>query len=78
MYGVITNSFSNNVLNILAERKRFNYKKMISVNLGELEANQSHLASIQAILQSGVRIWNYKNINEETTLYDVDRNNPNY
>ena len=78
MYGVITNSFSNNVLSILSERKRFNYIKMISLNLGELEANQSHLASIQAILQSGVRIWNYKNIKEETTLYNVDANNPNY
>ena len=78
MYGVITNTFSNNVLSVLTERKRFNYIKMISVNLGELEANQSHLASIQAIFQSGVRIWNYKNIKEETTLYNVDKNNPNY
>ena len=78
MYGVITNSFSNNVFSILTERKRFNYIKMISVNLGELEANQSHLASIQAILQSGVRIWNYKHIKEEATLYNVDKNNPNY
>ena len=78
MYGVITNTFSNNVLSILSERKRFNYIKMISLNLGELEANQSHLASIQAIFQSGVRIWNYKNIKEEATLYNVDRNNPNY
>ena len=78
MYGVITNTFSNNVLSILTERKRFNYIKMISVDLGGLEANQSHLASIQAILQSGVRIWNYKNIKDETTLYDVDKNNPNH
>ena len=78
MYGVITNTFSNNVFSVLTERKRFNYIKMISVNLGELEANQSHLASIQAILQSGVRIWNYSNIKEETTLYNVDTNNPNY
>ena len=78
MYGVITNTFSNNVLSILTERKRFNYIKMISINLGELEANQSHLASIQAILQSGVRIWNYKHIKEEATLYNVDKNNPNY
>lgn len=78
MYGVITNTFSNNVLSILNERQRFNYIKMISVDLGGLEANQSHIASIQAILQSGVRIWNYKNIKDETTLYNVDRNNPNY
>ena len=78
MYGVITNTFSNNALSVLNERKRFNYIKMISLNLGELEANQSHLASIQAILQSGVRIWNYKHIKEETTLYNVDKNNPNY
>ena len=78
MYGVITNTFSNNVLSILSERKRFNYIKMISLNLGELEANQSHLASIQAIFQSGVRIWNYENIKEETTLYNVEKNNPNY
>ena len=78
MYGVITNSFSNNVFSVLNERQRFNYIKMISVDLGGLEANQSHIASIQAILQSGVRIWNYKNINDETTLYDVDKNNPNY
>ena len=78
MYGVITNSFSNNVLSTLNERKRFNYIKMISVDLGGLEANQSHIASIQAILQSGVRIWNYKHIKEETTLYNVDKNNPNY
>ena len=33
MYGVITNSFSNNVLSILNERQRFNYIKMISVDL---------------------------------------------
>ena len=78
MYGVITNSFSNNVFSVLNERKRFNYIKMISVDLGGLEANQSHIASIQAILQSGVRIWNYKNIKEEATLYNVDKNNPNY
>ena len=78
MYGVITNTFSNNVLSVLTERKRFNYIKMISVDLAGLEANQSHLASIQAILQSGVRIWNYKNIKDEQTLYDVDKNNPNY
>ena len=78
MYGVITNNFSNNVLSVLNERKRFNYIKMINVDLGGLEANQSHLASIQAILQSGVRVWNYKNIKEETTLYNVDTNNPNY
>ena len=51
---------------------------MISVDLGGLEANQSHLASIQAILQSGVRIWNYDHIKEEATLYNVDKNNPNY
>ena len=78
MYGVITNRFSNNVLSILNERKRFNYIKMISIDLGGLEANQSHLASIQAILQSGVRIWNYEHIKEEATLYNVDKNNPNY
>ena len=78
MYGVIANRFSNNVFSVLNERQRFNYIKMISVDLGGLEANQSHIASIQAILQSGVRIWNYKNINDETTLYDVDKNNPNY
>ena len=78
MYGVITNNFSNNVFSVLTERQRFNYIKMISVDLGGLEANQSHLASIQAILQSGVRIWNYKNIKEETTLYNVEKNNPNY
>ena len=78
MYGVITNRFSNNVFSVLNERQRFNFIKMISVDLGGLEANQSHIASIQAILQSGVRIWNYKNINDETTLYDVDKNNPNY
>ncbi len=78
MYGVITNSFSNNVLSILNERQRFNYIKMITVDLGVLEANQSHLASIQAILQSGVRIWNYKHIKDESTLYNVDKNNPNY
>ena len=78
MYGVITNTFSNNVLSVLTERKRFNYIKMISIDLGGLEANQSHIASIQAILQSGVRIWNYKNIKEETTLYNVHKNNPNY
>ena len=78
MYGVITNNFSNNVFSVLTERQRFNYIKMISVDLGGLEANQSHIASIQAILQSGVRIWNYKNIKEETTLYNVEKNNPNY
>ena len=78
MYGVITNSFSNNVLSVLNERQRFNYIKMISIDLGGLEANQSHIASIQAILQSGVRIWNYKHIKEEATLYNVDKNNPNY
>ena len=78
MYGVITNSFSNNVLSVLSERQRFNYIKMISIDLGGLEANQSHIASIQAILQSGVRIWNYKHIKEEATLYNVDKNNPNY
>ena len=78
MYGVITNTFSNNVLSILTERKRFNYIKMISIDLGRLEANQSHIASIQAILQSGVRIWNYEHIKEEATLYNVDTNNPNY
>ena len=78
MYGVITNTFSNNVFSILSERKRFNYIKMISIDLGGLEANQSHLASLQAILQSGVRIWNYKHIKEEATLYNVDTNNPNY
>lgn len=78
MYGVITNTFSNNVLSVMTERKRFNYIKMISVDLAGLEANQSHLASIQAILQSGVRIWNYKFIKDEQTLYDVDNNNPNY
>ena len=77
MYGVITNTFSNNVLSVLTERKMFNYIKMISLNLGELEANQSHLASIQSIFQSGVRIWNYSNIKDEQTLYDVDKNNPN-
>ena len=77
MYGVITNTFSNNVLSILDERKRFNYIKMISVDLAGLEANQSHIASIQAIFQSGVRIWNYKNIKDEQSLYDVDKNNPN-
>ncbi len=78
MYGVITNSFSNNVISVLNERQRFNYIKMISVDLGGLEANQSHLASIQAIFQSGVRIWNYESIKDEQTLYDVDKNNPNY
>ena len=78
MYGVITNTFSNNVFSILSERKRFNYIKMISIDLGGLEANQSHLASLQAILQSGVRIWNYKHIKDEQTLYDVEKNNPNY
>ena len=78
MYGVIINSFSNNVFSILNERKRFNYIKMISVDLGGLEANQSHIASLQAILQSGVRIWNYKNIKDETSLYNVEKNNPNY
>ena len=77
MYGVIVNSFTNNVLSVLKERERFNYIKMISVDLAGLEANQSHIASIQAILQSGVRIWNYDSIKNESVLYNVDKNNPN-
>ena len=77
MYGVITNNFSSNVLAILRQRQRFNYIKMININMGNLQANQSHLATLQAIFQSGVRIWNYKHIKNDNVLYDISKNNPN-
>lgn len=77
-YGVITNRFSNNVMAIIKERKRFNYIKMINVNLGNLQANQSHMNALQAIFQSGVRIWNYEHIQHDEELFDIQKNNPSY
>ena len=59
-------------------RKRFNYIKMINVNLGNLRANQSHMNAIQAIFQSGVRIWNYSANKDDNILFDIKKNNPNF
>ena len=77
-YGVITNRFSSNVLNIVGQRKRFNYIKMINVNMGNLQANQSHMNALQAVFQSGVRIWNFEHIKDDNELFDIERNNPSY
>lgn len=77
-YGVLVNVFSNNALNVMKARKRFNYIKMINVNLGNLRANQSHMNAIQAIFQSGVRIWNYSANKEDKILFDIKKNNPNF
>lgn len=77
-YGVLVNVFSNNALSVMKARKRFNYIKMINVNLGNLRANQSHMNAIQAIFQSGVRIWNYSANKEDKILFDIKKNNPNF
>lgn len=77
-YGVLVNVFSNNALNVMKARKRFNYIKMINVNLGNLRANQSHMNAIQAIFQSGVRIWNYSANKDDNILFDIKKNNPNF
>lgn len=77
-YGVITNRFSSNVLNIVGQRKRFNYIKMINVNMGNLQANQSHMNALQAVFQSGVRIWNFEHIKNDTELFDIEQNNTSY
>lgn len=77
-YGVLVNIFSNNALSVMKARKRFNYIKMITVNLGNLRANQSHMNAIQAIFQSGVRIWNYSANKDDNILFDIKKNNPNF
>lgn len=77
-YGVLVNIFSNNALSVMKARKRFNYIKMINVNLGNLRANQSHMNAIQAIFQSGVRIWNYSVNKDDKILFDIKKNNPNF
>lgn len=77
-YGVLVNVFSNNALSVMKTRKRFNYIKMINVNLGNLRANQSHMNAIQAIFQSGVRIWNYSANKDDKILFDIKKNNPNF
>ena len=77
-YGVLVNIFSNNALNVMKARKRFNYIKMINVNLGNLRANQSHMNAIMAIFQSGVRIWNYSANKDDKILFDIKKNNPNF
>lgn len=77
-YGVLVNIFSNNALSVMKVRKRFNYIKMINVNLGNLRANQSHMNAIQAIFQSGVRIWNYSANKDDKILFDIKKNNPNF
>lgn len=77
-YGVLVNIFSNNALSVMKARKRFNYIKMINVNLGNLRANQSHMSAIQAIFQSGVRIWNYSANKDDNILFDINKNNPNF
>lgn len=77
-YGVLVNIFSNNALSVMKVRKRFNYIKMINVNLGNLRANQSHMNAIQAIFQSGVRIWNYSANKDDNILFDIKKNNPNF
>lgn len=77
-YGVLVNIFSNNALSVMKARKRFNYIKMINVNLGNLRANQSHINAIMAIFQSGVRIWNYSANKDDNILFDIKKNNPNF
>lgn len=77
-YGVIVNFFSNDVLSVMRNRKRFNYLKMITVNLSTLRANQSHMNALIAIFQSGVRIWNYSANESDTILFDIKKNNPNF
>lgn len=77
-YGVLVNWFSNDALSVMKSRKRFNYIKMINVNLGTLRANQSHMNALMAIFQSGVRIWNYSANKEDKILFDIQKNNPNF
>nr|DAR33287.1 MAG TPA: Major tail protein [Caudoviricetes sp.] len=77
-YGVLVNWFSNNALSVMKSRKRFNYIKMINVNLGTLRANQSHMNALMAIFQSGVRIWNYSANKDDKILFDIKKNNPNF
>lgn len=77
-YGVLVNWFSNDALSVMKSRKRFNYIKMINVNLGTLRANQSHMNALMAIFQSGVRIWNYSTNKEDKVLFDIKKNNPNF
>lgn len=77
-YGVLVNWFTNDALSVMRSRKRFNYIKMINVNLGTLRANQSHMNALMAIFQSGVRIWNYSANKEDGILFDIQKNNPNF
>jgi hypothetical protein len=77
-YGVLVNIFSNNALEVMTNRKKFNYLKMITVNLTTLQANQSHMNSLSAIFQSGVRIWNYEHNKDDSVLFDLMKNNPNF
>ena len=65
-------------MEVTNRRKRFNYVKMINVNMGGLQANQSHMNALQAVFQSGIRIWNFEHIKDDNELFDIERNNPSY
>ena len=46
--------------------------------MGNLQANQSHMNALQAVFQSGVRIWNYDNVQNDDEMFDIYVNNPSY
>lgn len=78
LYGVIVNIVTSNILDVCRNnRRRFNYIKVITADVTNLPINISHQNSLLAIFQTGVRIWNYENIKNETKIFDYDKDNPN-
>jgi len=75
LFGTLINSRFDNMLAV-RNRKRFNYVKAITVTV-KIPANQAHINAIQAIFQTGVRIWEYGAIKNDSTLFDYLPNNDN-
>lgn len=59
-YGVMQNKYYDSIFPILRQRKDYNYIKMTTVDIKNVNINQKHLSMFKNILISGVRVWNYR------------------
>lgn len=73
-FGVVYNGLVTDIRDIVNQRERFNYIKCATIEIPEIEINQSHLAALKSVFITGVRIWN-NTADIDQTFGDLGVNN---
>lgn len=68
-YGIKLGLYEKDLRDRTKKRKLFNYIQTSSVRIESVDANQTFINTLKSIFNSGVRIWNHSNFENESDFY---------